>query len=66
MKTTILHDPIQLRAKGVKVLTEALGPVGMARFLGQFERGHGDYTRERFQWLKSKNLASILREVKKS
>ena len=29
----------------------ALGPVGVIRFLQQFETGHGDYTRDRFQWL---------------
>jgi hypothetical protein len=26
---------------------KALGPVGMARFLQQFEPGHGDYTAAR-------------------
>ena len=36
---------------GRRALLKALGPVGMVRFLRQYERGRGDYTRDRHQWL---------------
>lgn len=36
--------PAQIRSKGIRALVEALGPVGMARFLQQFDTGSGDYT----------------------
>lgn len=29
-------------------LADALGPVGFARFLQQFEHGYGDYTKEKY------------------
>ena len=46
MKADTLN-PAELRAAGYKALAAALGPLGMARFLLQFEHGHGDYTRQR-------------------
>ena len=47
------HDitPQELNELGLKALVKALGPVGMVRFLRQYERGQGDYTKERHQWL---------------
>ena len=33
--------PAELRRAGIDALVRALGPVGMARFLQQFESGHG-------------------------
>jgi hypothetical protein len=39
--------PAELRRAGIDALMKALGPVGMARFLQQFEPGHGDYTAAR-------------------
>jgi len=37
----------QIRLAGLKALSRELGPVGMIRFLQQFEMGSGDYTKER-------------------
>lgn len=37
----------QIRLAGLKALNWELGPVGMIRFLQQFETGSGDYTKER-------------------
>lgn len=42
--TATLDD---IRRAGVEVLVRELGPVGMVRFLQQFETGRGDYTAER-------------------
>ena len=42
-----IYNFSELRQKGIDALTEALGPVGMAYFLRQFEHGRGDYTAER-------------------
>ena len=41
----------QIRARGIQVLGEQLGIVGMVRFLQQSETGWGNYTEERQQWL---------------
>jgi hypothetical protein len=42
-----IYNFSELRQRGIDALTKALGPVGMAYFLRQFEPGHGDYTAER-------------------
>ena len=37
----------ELRRAGIDALVKALGPVGMARFMLQFDSGQTDYTAER-------------------
>lgn len=39
--------PQEARTVGLQALKDALGPVGMARFIQQFDSGHGDYTKEK-------------------
>jgi len=55
----------EIRKKGIEALNNALGPVGMVRFLHQFESGTGNYTKERHLWLKDDNVDSIIEEIKK-
>jgi hypothetical protein len=52
-----LNDPVLIRQKGMEALTEALGPLGMIKFIQQFGKGSGDYTKER-----KKLLAGITME----
>ena len=42
-----LSNPIEIRNAGVKALQEALGPVGMVKFMQQYDTGYGDYTKEK-------------------
>lgn len=56
--------PNELRKRGMDALTKALGPVGMAKFLQQYEIGIGDYTQERKNWLKE-DIDEIIGEIKK-
>ena len=53
----------QIREIGLQALLQALGPVGMIRFLQQFETGHGDYTRGRFQWLSYPSVDDLLGQI---
>ena len=62
--------PLQIRQKGLEALKEALGPVGMVRFLQQFDGGSGDYTRVssaphsvRHQWLKDVTVTDIMQQI---
>ena len=41
----------EIRKIGLKALVKELGPVGLIRFLQQFETGQGNYTIERETWL---------------
>ncbi|MDE7007780.1 MAG: hypothetical protein K2P07_06405 [Lachnospiraceae bacterium] len=42
-----LSNPVEIRNVGIKALQEALGPVGMVKFMQQYDMGYGDYTREK-------------------
>lgn len=39
----------QSRLEGWKALTERLGAAGAMRFMMQYDRGHGDYSRQRHE-----------------
>ncbi|MBA4150778.1 MAG: hypothetical protein H0X66_21915 [Verrucomicrobia bacterium] len=60
----IIRNLAELRAAGYKALTDALGPLGMARFLQQFEQGHGDYTHERHTWLQEESVETVANRIR--
>jgi len=50
MSVTInVNNLIEIRKIGLQALKDALGPVGMVRFIQQYENGYGDYTKEKYQ-----------------
>lgn len=63
MKADTLN-PAELRAAGYKALAAALGPLGMARFLLQFEHGQGDYTRQRREHLRDKSVSTVTARIR--
>lgn len=42
-----LNNPLEIRMVGMQALKDALGPVGMVRFIQQYDMGYGDYTKEK-------------------
>ena len=54
----------QIRTEGLKALKERLGPVGMVRFMQQFETGRGDYAKQRHAWVDRTSLTALRRQVK--
>ena len=53
----------QIRLIGLRALSRDLGPVGLARFLQQFETGQGDYTAERHRWLGERSVQDLAQEI---
>jgi hypothetical protein len=53
----------QVRAAGLKALARELGPVGLVRFLQQFETGSGDYSLERHRWLGDHTVEELAQEI---
>jgi hypothetical protein len=50
MNDTInMNNLVEIRRIGLQALNDALGPVGMVRFMQQYENGSGDYTKEKYQ-----------------
>jgi hypothetical protein len=55
----------ELRRVGIDALVQALGPIGMARFLQQFDPGHGDYTAHRYAFLGNPTVDELMNEVER-
>ena len=53
----------ELRQAGIEALVKALGPVGMARFLQQFDPGRSDYTAERDRIVGSPKVDELADEI---
>jgi hypothetical protein len=47
--TLNVNNLMEIRKMGLQALKEELGPVGMVRFMQQYESGYGDYTKEKYQ-----------------
>ncbi len=66
METTMKNQTLEeIRAAGMEVLRQHLGIVGMIRFLQYHERGYGNYSKERHEWLGEKSIKEIADEIKK-
>ena len=65
MKDTAINylDPAIIRREGVKALSEALTPVGMAYFFRQIESGEGNYTDEKDELTKHYTTESVMKEL---
>ena len=55
----------QIRLIGLEALSRELGPVGMVRFLQQFETGYGDYSTDRHQWLDQLTVEEAVAQIKR-
>jgi hypothetical protein len=59
-----MMTPQQIRVAGLAALSRELGLVGMIRFMQQFEMGHGDYSRDRHEWLDTFTVDDIAKMVR--
>lgn len=57
-----LTTPQDLREKGFAALVSSLGWVNAVRFIQQYERGEGNYTRERDQILPNWDAETLVRK----
>ncbi len=57
------ETPHDRNVRGLRALSDALGPVGMARFLQYYERGQGDYTSQRHMLLEGATMGSVRKSI---
>lgn len=55
----------EIKKTGIEALYDKLGPVGMIRFLQLYDKGSGDYTKERHEWLDKLVHEDIVTQLKK-
>ena len=61
-----LHlTPVEIQKAGWDALKKELGVTGALRFLLQYERGEGDYTKLRRKLFKGETVESLVYKVKK-
>jgi hypothetical protein len=59
------QTPEQIRTRGLAALKRELGPAGLIKFLQQFDRGSGDWTKHRQEWAQLTTLADIRKATAK-
>ena len=64
-RTVQTLKPNDVRTRGYKALKRKLGPVGLLKFMHQFERGRGDYSRERHALVDRLSLDAIIKGIRK-
>lgn len=47
MANVNLNNPMEIRRIGMEALRKVLGPAGMIKFMQQYDKGYGDYTKEK-------------------
>ena len=57
--TATYHTPHELALLGFEALVQKLGPDGALRFINMYERGSGDYTKERRRILRAVTLEDM-------
>ncbi len=63
----ILHrTPVEIQRAGWEALKRQLGVAGALKFLLQYERGEGDYTKLRRKFFKGKTVKSLMNEMRKA
>jgi hypothetical protein len=55
----------EIRRAGLAALERELGHVDTVRFLQQFEKGKGDYTEDRHQWLDGVRVDDLLSDLER-
>jgi hypothetical protein len=53
----------QIYEQGIEVLGSKLGPVGLIRFLQQYETGKGNYSVDRHQWLTVPDVETLANQI---
>ena len=63
MKTQTLEME-DVKKRGMQALTRELGAAGMAQFMQQFGKGHGDYSKDRHRFLDKFTVNDIFEAIK--
>ena len=54
----------EIQKSGIEALCKGIGVVGLIRFIQQFDKGQGDYTKDRQQWKKYYTVDTLVETIK--
>lgn len=64
MRQVLNLTPIEIQKAGWEALKKELGLIGALRFLLQYEKGEGDYTKLRRELFKNETVESLIDKMK--
>jgi hypothetical protein len=53
----------EITEEAIRLLVREMGAADVARFIGQFTTGYGDYTKERKELFKGLTIEDVVREI---
>ena len=56
----------QIHELGIEALLSKLGPAGRIRFLHQYEKGKGNYSVDRHQWLTVPDVETLAHQIQQT
>ena len=59
MSTIDYKTENEIQDLGIETLRRGIGVVGLIRFLQQFDKGHGNYVKDRQQWQKNYTVETL-------
>jgi hypothetical protein len=62
--STSIRSPEEIRHLGLTALAHSLGSADTLRFLQQFDRGQGDYTKDRDEIIGHAHLQEVIEELR--
>ena len=65
MKPSVNVSLSEIRERGFELLCEHLGVSDALRFIGQYELGRGDYTRDRRELFGKKTVEEIAQDIRR-
>ena len=54
----------EIQQLGIEALCKGIGVVGLIRFMQQFDKGHGDYVKDRQDWQKDYTVDTLVDAIK--
>ena len=54
----------EIQQSGLEAIRKGIGVVGLIRFMQQFDKGHGDYVKDRQLWQKNYTVDSLTKAIK--
>ena len=63
MSAVSYETEYEIQKSGIEALRKGIGVVGLIRFMQQFDKGHGDYVKDRQHWQKNYTVDTLLEAI---
>lgn len=64
MRAVNYRTESKIQQLGIEAIRKGIGVVGLIRFMQQFDKGHGDYVKDRQHWQKDYTVDTLVEAMK--